>query len=381
MNTSKRSFIFLLTTLLVLSLACSSVAELSATATPLPTLTFTPAPPTSTPTPAGPVSTTDNPLVASVGDLKLSGLRYQHPNGLASFYPMEGWDIEETDYSVSMTHPETGVSYYISATNTGYMLEAESYENFRLIMEEIYTSQANYVEIDAGANPGIQLYFVEKTYTGYDEENYYVYSIYQQFDNVIYTIEVSGKEAFVQANPVNPYRIMFDSFTQTLEINSTIASEFPMYQQSWVYTPDDNNVSLEIPWAWSYYPDSVDETLYYTYFYSPDNLAGVEFIRQNTVKLTPELGLDFAVNYLNLLHSGEANDVKINIFGELQELETGLYLIDWQSETSGEIGNMLFDIRTPNKLIMVVSLVADEELLPIYANTLGIINDSYQLGQ
>jgi len=294
---------------------------------------------------------------------------------------MEGWDIEETDYSVSMTHPETGVSYYISATNTGYMLEAESYENFRLIMEEIYTSQANYVEIDAGANPGIQLYFVEKTYTGYDEENYYVYSIYQQFDNVIYTIEVSGKEAFVQANPVNPYRIMFDSFTQTLEINSTIASEFPMYQQSWVYTPDDNNVSLEIPWAWSYYPDSVDETLYYTYFYSPDNLAGVEFIRQNTVKLTPELGLDFAVNYLNLLHSGEANDVKINIFGELQELETGLYLIDWQSETSGEIGNMLFDIRTPNKLIMVVSLVADEELLPIYANTLGIINDSYQLGQ
>lgn len=381
MNTRKRPFVFLLTVLLALSLACSSVAELSPTATPLPTSTFTPAPPTNTPTPEGPVSTTGNPLVASVGDLKLFGIRYQHPNGLASFYPMEGWDIEETDYSVSMTHPETGVNYYISVTNTGYMLDETSFENFRLIMEEIYTLQANYTEISAGSNPDIQLYYVEKTYTGFDEETYYAYSIYQQFDNVIYTIEVSGKEAFVQANPANPYRIMFDSFTQTIEIDSTIAAEYPMYQQSWVYTPDDNNVSLEVPWAWAYYPDSVDETFHYTYFYSPDYLAGVELIRQDTVKLTKETGLDFALTYLNLLHSGEANDVKINLYGELQELETGKYMTDWQSETSGKIGNILYDIRIPNKLILVVTLVGDDELLPLYAKTLGTISDSYQLGQ
>jgi len=294
---------------------------------------------------------------------------------------MEGWEIEETDYSVSMTDPETGVTYYISTTNTGYALDSKSYENFRLIMEQAYTWQTNYTEIDTGANPNIQLYYVEKTYTGQDGNNYYVYSIYQQFDNVIYTIEILGGEDHVQADPANPYRIMFDSFTQTIEINSTIAAEYPMYQQSWVYIPDNSNVSLEVPWAWTFYPDSVDKTYHYTYFYSPDNLAGVELIRQDTVKLTQKLGLDFALNYLNTLHSGKSNDVKVSVYGELQELETGLYLTDWQSETSGELGTLMYDIRTPNKLILVVTLVTDDEWLPLYANMLGTIGDSYQLDQ
>lgn len=378
MNTKKRPFLFLLSVLLVLSLACSSVAELSATATPLPTSTFTPTPPpTSTPTPAGPVSTTGNPIVTSVGDLSLSNERYEHPNGFVSFYPMEGWEISETDYSVAMTDPETGVYYYLSVTNTGYALDADSFENYRTIMEEFYTFQSNYTEIDTGSNPSIQLHYVEKTYTGSDGVDYYAYSLYQQFDSVIFLLEVAGKAAHVQAEPTNPYRIMFDSFGQTMEVDSELASEFPMYQQTWTYTPDDIDGSIVAPWAWGYLSDSLDETYHYTYFYSPDSLAMIEFIRQDTVKLTKELGLDFAVNYLNLLHSGDANDIKINQFGELQELETGLYLFDWQSETSGEIGTMLYDTRIPNKLIMVVAIVYDDEFLPLYANTLGDIADSY----
>lgn len=378
MNTNKRPFVLLLTALLALSLACSSIAEFSATATPPPTSTFTPAPPT--PTPEGPVSTTGNPLVASVGDLKLSGIRYQHPNDLASFYPMEGWDIEETDYSVSMTHPETGVNYYISATNTGYTLDTESYENFRLIMEEIYTLQANYKEIDTGSNPNIQLYYVEKTYTGYDKENYYAYSIYQQFDNVIYTIELSGKEAFVQANPANPYKIMFDSFTQTIQIDSTIAAEYPMYEQRWTYQADDVNASLTVPWSWTFFADQ-SEGFQYANFYSPDFAAYAQFVRQDTVKLTKDSGLDFAVSYLNIVHSNGGVDVQINQFGELEELEEGLYFFDWESKNAGKAGLLKYDIRVPNKLIMVVTIVQNQDFLPLYANLLGEISGSYQLEQ
>ena len=41
---------------------------------------------------------------------------------------------------------------------------------------------------------------------------------------------------------------------------------------------------------------------------------------------------------------------------------------------------MLYDTRIPNKLIMVVAIVYDDEFLPLYANTLGDIADSYWRG-
>ncbi len=48
MNIKKHPLFFLLSVLLVFSLACSSISEFSATATPVPSQTFTPMPPTIT---------------------------------------------------------------------------------------------------------------------------------------------------------------------------------------------------------------------------------------------------------------------------------------------------------------------------------------------
>lgn len=382
MNTKKRPFLFLLSVLLVLSLACSSVAELSATATPLPTSTFTPTPPpTSTPTPAGPVASDGSTLVTKFGDLELSNELYEHPNGWVSFYPMKGWEIEVNDFSVTMYEPSSNVNFYITATNTGYTLNEEAYANFRNNMEELYFFQDQYEEINSGGNEAINLYFVEKRYLGSDgSTKLYAVSIYQQFDEIIYTIEMVGNEEFATGDADNPYRVMFNSFTQTIETDNSVAATLPLYQYSWSYTSPTTNASISVPWAWSFFIDQ-SEGFQYANFYSPDFAAYAQFVQQDTVKLTKELGLDFAISYLNIVHSNGSNDVQINQFGELEELEEGLYFFDWESKDAGKAGLLKYDIRIPNKLIMVLTIVQDQDLLPLYANLLGEISGSYQLGQ
>lgn len=379
MKTNKRPFVFLLTILLVLSLACSSLSELSATATPLPTSTFTPSP-TITPTPEEPVTTTVN----SAGDLKLSDKKYEHPNGLASFYPMEGWDIEETDYSVSMSHPETGVTYYLSVTNTGYELDADAYKTFRLNREEIYTVNENYKEIDSGENPDIQLYYVEKTYRGFDGENYYAYSFYQQFGNVIYTIELYGKEAFVQADANNPYRIMFDAFSQTINVKSKTASKYPLYQDSWTYVSPQTGATLTIPLAWGF--EVLEESgSYMAVFNSPDGKASARLFTGASVKATGEVAKKFGRDATLAFLTGLTGDEGIQIIsenGQVQEYAPGVYMFGWEAPAAGWTGVALYDTNHSDQNQIVITVVFSETAsLDIYLELLGRIGDSYTSGQ
>lgn len=375
MKTKKLSQSLFFTLLVILSLACSSLAELSPTATPVPTATFTPTlAPTNTPTPSGPLSATGDPLVVSVGDLALSDELYEHPSGFVSFYPLQGWDIEASDYLVSMVDPETNVGFYITITNTGYELDQDAYATFRSNMEEYYMTDG-YQEVSSNSDASIGVYVIEKVYN-LENTQMYASSFYQQFDNIILTIEMIGTVDFAQSN--SPHIIMYNSFTQTVTVDLDKSSKLPLYQFTWTYQPQDINASLIVPFAWTY---QVDETssLSSAYFFAPDNNAATQFvIVKNTPKYNQQLGFDAVMVWLNATHSNNANDVEL--FGEVSELEPGLYLFGWTSQASGKFGTMTYDIRIPNKLIMVVTAV-DSDFLAIYSDVLGVTADSYILEQ
>ncbi len=379
MNIKRSPILFLIAIFITVSLACSSVSEFTATATPEPPPTSTPAPPpTLTPTPDVPLSTSGNPIVVEAGDLRLTTERFEHPRGFVSFNVMDGWQVDHDDVSASMTDLNTGVVYKITATNTGYELDADAYAIFRDANEEAFIYADEYKEIDSGETAAIKLHYTEKTYTRSDGMKMFAFSMYQQFENVIITTELIGASEFVQADPANPYRIMFDSYGQTIQVSSSVASNFEMYEERWQYQAGDVNASLIVPWSWTFFTDQ-SEGFQYANFYSPDFAAYAQFVRQDTVKLTKELGLDFAVSYLNIVHSNGGADVQINQFGEMEELEEGLYFFDWESKNAGKAGLLKYDIRVPNKLIMVVTIVQDQDLLPLYASLLGEISGSYKL--
>ena len=383
MNTKKHPFFFLLSVLLVLSLACSSIAEFSATATPIPTLTFTPTPPpTSTPTPAGPVASDGSTLVTKFGNLELANELYEHPGGWVSFYPMKGWEIEVNDFSVTMYEPSTNVGFYITATNTGYTLNEEAYANFRNNMEELYFFQDQYEEINSGGNEAINLYFVEKRYMRSDgSTKLYAVSIYQQFDEVIYTIEMVGNEEFATGDSDNPYRVMFDSFTRTIETDTSVAATLPLYQYFWNFTSPTTNASISSPWAWSFFVVDEDNT-YIAAFESPDALAGARLINLPTVKLTDatakNLGKDLTLAFLGGF-TGDT-DVKIIGDGEVKDKGPGQYIYAWEAPNSTISGVLVYDINIANQLVIVI-VYSQTDLLPVYEDLLSLIGDSYVPGQ
>ncbi len=379
MNTKKAHFLFLLSMLLVLSLACSSISEFSATATPVPTQTFTPTPPpTSTPTPAGLVAADGSTLVTKFGTLELSNELYEHPDGWVSFYPMKGWEIEANDFSVTMYEPSTNVSFYITATNTGYTLNEEAYTNFRNNMEEFYFYQDQYKELNRGSNEDISLYFVEKQYARVDASaQIYAVSIYQQFDEVIYTIEMVGNTAFANGNSDNPYRVMFDSFSRTIETNTQVAATLPLYQYSWEYVSPTTNASISAPWAWSFFIVEDDKS-YIAAFESPDAVAGSRLINLDTLKITDatakSLGKDLTLAFL----SGFTGDTEVYIIedGEVKDKAPGQYIYGWEAPNSNISGVLFYDINIANQLVMVI-VYSQTDQLPVYGDLLTTIGDSY----
>jgi len=380
MPTKKYPFLFLLTALLVVSLACSSLAEFSATPTPLPTSTPVPtAIPTNTPTPEGPLSTTGSPIVASMGGLELANERYSHPNGFVSFYPMKDWKISETDNSVSMTHPDTSVGYLINVNNTGYPLDTEAYATFRNNAEEFFQALDAYTETDSGSNEAIQLYYVEKTYE-FNGVKYSATSIYQQLGSAIYTIEMYGESQYISADATDPYRVMFNSFTQTIEVHSDIASTFPLYQQMWDFTAQDVPVTITVPWTWTFSTYET-ETGKGAFFKSPDNLASANIITFTTVNLVGDAGKNIGLD-LSLVYLKSANSSEINIISEggVQEFQPGAYIFLWEAPANNQTGVVIYDTRVKNKLITVI-LYSTSDTFEMYKDILGRIGDSYILEQ
>ncbi|NWF64171.1 MAG: hypothetical protein HXY38_07690 [Chloroflexi bacterium] len=364
--------------MLAISLACSSVSELAATPTPLPTSTFTPTPPpTPTPTPEGPRSSNGNPIVTSLGNLSLSNELYTHPTGFVSFYPMEGWELTETHYSVEMAEPGGNVVYSITAINTGYKLDSAAFEQFRLNNEAFYMGLDEYKEINNSSNPAINLYLVEKTYA-IAGAKFYAQTIYQQFGNVIYTIEIYGDGNLIKSDPDNPYLIMFDSFAQTMNVHSDIVSTFPMYEWRWNYQSDYLPVTISVPWHW-YYDENFETQV--THFVSPDNLAGANLIISDTVKLVGEtgkkLGFDLSLVYLQAVT--HADDI---VTSEVENFKAGdgRYAYTWSSQTSNYSGAVLFDTRVPNKLVLFV-FYTQTDVYDTYMSILADIGDSYLLEQ
>lgn len=382
MNTNKRPFVLLLTALLALSLACSSIAEFSATATPLPTSTFTPAPPTPTTTPAGPTASNGSTIVTKIGNLEFSNEIYKHPGGWVSFYPLKGWEIQANDFSVTMFEPSTNVGFYITATNTGYTLNEEAFANFRNNMEKFYIDRDQYQEINSGSNEAINLYFVEKSYMRSDgTAKIYAVSIYQQFGQVIYTIELVGDETYASNDLENPYLMMFNSFMQTIQTDSGIAATLPLYQYTWSYTSPNTNASINVPWAWNFFTVEDDKS-YVSAFESPDAVAGSRLINLASVKITDatakKIGRDLTLTYLEGFTADK--DVKIIGDGEVKDYGPGQYIYAWEAPNTAFTGVLIYDINIANQLVMVI-VYSQTDLLPIYQDLLVLIGDSYTPGQ
>lgn len=324
---SKTLFAFL-SLLLVVNLACGGLTP-AATATPVPTNT---AIPTNTPQP---VATPITLFVDGTAEDALDETIFKHASGAFEFNAPKGWTIEEFDNDVFIQSPES-VFFYLSVTNTGYKLTPSEFSRYIQNSEDFfYGYREGYKELNRVKDESIDLELIDKTYSLENGSTAFVSSIYQQFDQVIYTVELYGDLDEILGNP--SYEQVFNAFYQSLLVHSKTAATLPIYGLSWSYQTNDQAYTLNMPqgWEYEYYEITAGFTSQYQLI-SPDGHAVINVFEDAGNSLATDIkSLDeFSLLLLNANYSNGTNDIKIVTKGE----ESNGIFYEWTSPSNAYSG-------------------------------------------
>jgi hypothetical protein len=357
---------------LVVSLACAGVGVLP-TATPLPTPTSSPAPtPTKTSLPVVPPAPP-----TSLVEFKLDPKIHRHTSGAFSFYPPTGWTIEANDYDVYIKDPQSGVFFYVSVTNTGYPLDAGSYENFVAQTDDFYyASFDEYVLGDYSSSETNDVIAIEKVYK-FEGKNQFVRSVYNQFGEISYAFEILGSDSAIKANPA--YLALFDEFISSLELDLDSALRLPIYGLTWNFVGPNDSMSIDVPVGWTYgfddhetYSDALIETLF-----SPEQAAVIENVSiMDGNSYTMGNASQVALFLLNDRYSSGSNDIRVS---DIKTLNDGSEFWTWKSTKGGFSGTTNFELRDNGKQILFLSFISDNSSLDFYQPLFDRVLGSYSI--
>jgi hypothetical protein len=320
MNQKSKTLFAFLSLLLVVNLACASLGA-TPTATPTPLPTNTP-PPTATPITL---------FVDGSANEALDENIFTHKTDAFEFNPPKGWTLDEYDYEVFLQSPES-VFFYVSVTNTGNELRADEFSTYIQNVEDFfYSYREGYQEINREANPSINLEVIEKTYPTDGGGTFFVRSLYQQFGQSIFSVEMSGDYNEILSNP--SYDQIFAAFFQSLTVDSGVAATLPVYGPSWIYQTGDQAYNINIPYGWKY--NYYDVTIGFTEQYqiaSPDGNAAIQSFENTDSTLKTDLKSleEFSLILINGNYTNGANDIEVVDRSQ----ESGRVLYEWKTDTN-----------------------------------------------
>ncbi len=369
MNKKPKALFTFLSLLLIVNLACASLA--SATATPIPT---------NTPKPTNTSAPTATPITLFVDGTAEDALEetiFEHVTGAFEFNAPKGWTIEEYDNDVYIESPES-VFFYVAVTNTGYELSADEYERFIQNSEDFfYGYRDGFQETLREANESISLKLIEKTYP-VDGETYFARSIYQKFGQAIFIVEMFGSQNDILSNP--SYDQIFSAFFQSLTVDSGAATSLPVYALSWTFQTADQAYTFQAPQGWKYdYIEingvfkSVEELI------SPDEHAVMQvFSSFDTVNYGADDHLNYLEGYTERLlksdYSGNSNDTQILN----KDTKNGKMLLQWKSNTTSINGYALIIEAKDSSEPLLILIFWDQPFDEIYNQpALDILNSLF----
>jgi hypothetical protein len=294
-----------------------------------------------------------------------------------SFKPPSGWDITEGEFAVSVTDPESGISFYVGAINAGIQLDAQSFENFVIATDSFYYASAeNYKQVSYTADSAQNLFEIENTYTSEAKTNY-ADSIYFLDGQALYIIEIIGSNELIQDD--NRFRDIYNTFYETIELSSDVTLSIPIYQPSWTFVGPNRTMSISVPIGWTYllddrqtYTDSVIETLT-----SPDSNALIENISVvDGNSYTMGNAGQIALFLLNDRYSSGGTDIRVSdtkILGDGSEFWT------WTSTKGGYSGTTNFELRDGGKQILLLSFVSSNATVDVYFPLFDRVLASYAI--
>lgn len=351
--------------------------EPTATVAPLPTEEPTTAPtqqsaePTATlGLPGAPTKEALPTLEAGSGGVDapvdLDSTAYTQPDNSFSLNPPLGWEITTDEASVSIEAPDGSGFIYVQVTNTGYGLDETGFSNFVENRDlNFFAGFDDYTEVAQEVDTDTRVASVTKNLS-FDGIPQTVITLYDQYENIIYTYDFWADDDMVDA-----YSDLYSNVVDTIQVNTTAASEQVEYNWVYTFTGPNNLFSIEVPTPWRYERTEGENAIIDT-FYAPDDHAVVQNIAYDdgTETSRSQAGA-FA---LELLRSYYATDIRIH---SDQVQPDGSERLTWSSP-SGDYSGTSF-LETRGTTFLLFTTMYDNPYEDIYLETLNYTIETYEV--
>ncbi|MDX1435936.1 MAG: hypothetical protein R3335_03940 [Anaerolineales bacterium] len=383
MNIIKSNFRLLafVALIMMIGLACNAVTggatptELPPTQPPpsqppptqAPESTLPPEPSNTLPAPTEEPTSAPQPTEAPVleSDL-LSEDLYIGSEGVFEFYPPLDWDITaEDEASIWIEPTDFSGAIYMEVTNTDIGLDGESFERFIAARETSdFGSFDNYSEDYSFYESEDGFAVVEKS-LDYEGIPQLVTTYYEQYDNVIFTIDF-----WADTDALADYQPMFDEFYFNAFPIPDMASALEPYLFVYDFFGPDDLFTIQVPTGWAYEMSEGDSTVVDTFF-SPDEHAVIQNISfDDGQPVTDEEAGTVARDLITNFYAG---DVEITN-EEIQE--DGSVRLTWNSPGDAFSGNSFYETRGTTFLLFTI--MWDDEYEDVYFPILDYTVGSYE---
>ena len=364
-------FVFVL--LAAAGLACSLGAPKATptavpTPTPAPTSTAVPTPTLApSPTPTVAPSPTPQPTETPTPQVVLGETLYEHPQGLFTFHPPQGWTLDnEGESFVTYIQPDASAvtMLVVTAINTGYALDDQGFTGLVAAYEQPFQMEEDYQELQGILKNSAAL--MPKTYNCGNEKCYTV-SYYEQADNVVLIIDVT-----VPAKRSEMGDALLDAVVSDLRYNSEAISDQPIYNDWWTFNADYDYFTMQVPLAW-YYAYTTTDDLIVDLFTAPDNKAFIESIIYDDGTVFDKSDIGRIV--LEYLRNAYAEDLKVT---DDQVQPDGSERLFWHSANNYLTGITFFE-RRGDTTILVLTLASDDDVWETYVDLFDMVLTSYDI--
>jgi hypothetical protein len=291
---------------------------------------------------------------------------YQHPEDLFTLLVPESWKINPDQNSASFSDPQGKAVINAYSVNTGYPLDAESFQRFIDARESnVFSGYENFFEIDRQYGVDGNSTIIQKQFSNQGMPKS-VETLYQQQGQAILILDFWSDQIDFEA-----YQDSLKQILESVRINPDAVSSQQIYSSEGGKTTQNNYFSVTVPPYWGIRHTSGEKTVVDT-FSSPDERAFLQtVIYDDGVPMSRMV----AANLMRtLLREQYAKDV--DVYSDTL-LADGREKLAWNSKLGNYQGITWFEPR--GTALLALTTMWDSDLTGYYQDALEDMVNTYKV--
>jgi hypothetical protein len=289
---------------------------------------------------------------------------YVHPQDLFSVQVSEKWSVTQEQDGAKFMDNEQKLSVDIEIVNTGYTLDAISFENMIETGEKDNASMyEEYVEIDRQPLPASNSHLLIKQFSDQGIQKTLA-SLYQQEERAVLILDF-----LIAAELFEPYKDTLNTMIDSIQVNADAVADLPIYSFDQEKKYSNGYFSIQIPSYWRINHVTGENSIVDT-ITSPDEQAIIQtIVYDDGQHMSRNIAGDLVLALLR-----ENYTKSITVLAD-ETLADGREKLSWQSKNADYRGITTFETSTSTLFMITVLWGNDPE--QYYQDILKDIIDSY----